>query len=302
MKKLAAAAQKSKTPKQVAKSIKPSSPAAVKVVPATPSPSRTAEPPILSPASPRGRPAKAKTPTSLRKPGSSKIGSASKKNTSGTPTATSVEIASPKGSTPRGRQPKAVSPRKSPGSTPVAATPKGSTPRGRPPKTPQTPASAHNAKSPKTVYSATVGVKTKTPGTGIAAKTPKLSTAKKGLVRLAGKTPKSGRSAVGGARRPLWSEVVRKNLGKTPKKTSKLVPAVNVAKPIKKAGKVAVGSGKTPRKRAPLSSTGHAQSPEAIVIGRAEQKVQPIVLPKKGRKSGVSTDQVEASLCSVHFL
>ena len=199
-----------------------------------------------------------------------------------------------KGSTPRGRPPKIP---KTPDS--IAKETKGFTPWGRPPKISKTPdSSAKEAK--KTVTLDVSG----SSGTGIAAstesvaslKTPSAATAVGKTLRFStvkkwirlGKNPKSGRTAVV---RPLWSEVVRKNLGKTPNKGHRL-PVSQMSKAIKKTKKVGLlGVNKSPRKSAALrlvlSSTGHAESPETIVIHRAEPRVQPTLLPKKGRKSGV---------------
>jgi hypothetical protein len=87
--------------------------------------------------------------------------------------------------------------------------------------------------------------------------------------------------------------VVRKNLGKTPKK-AKTLALPQVTKAIKKTTKAVQQAKKTPRKaggsRVALSSTGHAQSPEDIVIRRAQPKAEPLKLPKKGRKSEVRND------------
>jgi hypothetical protein len=180
----------------------------------------------------------------------------------------------------------------------------GSTPRarGRPPKSPKTdsgalPPSATKAnKTPAldssvaSKTSATASAKLKTPAVtpAVAGKTPKLTTGKKSI--KLGKTPKSVRAAVA---RPLWSEVVRKNLGKTPKK-AKTLALPQVTKAIKKTTKAVQQAKKTPRKaggsRVALSSTGHAQSPEDIVIRRAQPKAEPLKLPKKGRKSEVRND------------
>jgi hypothetical protein len=191
----------------------------------------------------------------------------------------------------------AASPRGRTPSTPAAAAAAGTTPRGRPPKSPKTVEGIRPLSATKTTEtpaldatssetsktSATASAKLKTPS--VAGKTPRLTTGKKSI--KLGKTPKSGRTSVA---RPLWSEVVRKNLGKTPKKP-KALALPQVAKAIKKASKASQLGKKTPRKaggsRVALSSTGHAQSPEDIVIGRAQPKAQPVKLPKKGRKSEV---------------
>jgi hypothetical protein len=117
----------------------------------------------------------------------------------------------------------------------------------------------------------------KTPAAAKAGKTPKMSTIRKTV--KAGKTP-----------RPLWSEVVRRNLGKSSRKAGKQA-VLQVPLPSKKTKKVFKLAVKTPRKtvssRSALASTGHAESPEAIVIGRGELRAKPLALPKKGRKSEV---------------
>ena len=116
------------------------------------------------------------------------------------------------------------------------------------------------------------------------AKTPALkSVSKSSRKGFATKTPKSTRKVA----RPLWSEVVRKNLGKTPKKVSREIVKKTVVVGKKKSEKA---KGKTPAKARKIqtSSTGHAQSPEAVVITKKVTRT-PKVVTKKGRKSPVST-------------
>ena len=264
-----------------------------KLAKATGSPASAKAATPLGPPTPRGRPPKG-TPSPLKsdKLSASKVVSPLARAL-GTPVA-AASIATLKGSTPRGRPPKIP---KTPDS--IAKETKGFTPWGRPPKISKTPdSSAKEAK--KTVTLDVSG----SSGTGIAAstesvaslKTPSAATAVGKTLRFStvkkwirlGKNPKSGRTAVV---RPLWSEVVRKNLGKTPNKGHRL-PVSQMSKAIKKTKKVGLlGVNKSPRKSAALrlvlSSTGHAESPETIVIHRAEPRVQPTLLPKKGRKSGV---------------
>ena len=110
-----------------------------------------------------------------------------------------------------------------------------------------------NKCSPKKSVRATPALKTpKTGKKALGLKTPK----------TIGKTPKVPKSV---KKATLWSEVVMKNLGKTPKKGAK-VATVKGSK-VKKVKKSKVVS-KTPRKvkTASTSSTGHANSPETITI------------------------------------
>ena len=106
--------------------------------------------------------------------------------------------------------------------------------------------------SPKKSVKATPALKTpKTGKKALGLKTPK----------TIGKTPKVAKSV---KKATLWSEVVMKNLGKTPKKGTK-VTTVKGSK-VKKVKKAKVT--KTPRKvkTTSTSSTGHANSPETITI------------------------------------
>ena len=107
-------------------------------------------------------------------------------------------LKTPKAKTPKAETPKAKTPK---AGTPKAKTPKSETPKAKTPK-------AATFKTPKT-----------------AAKTPRSVMKAKSSVKLGGKTPKSVRkSAV--KRRPLWSEIVKRNLNKPA--TSKVVKRAQV--------------------------------------------------------------------------
>merc|ERR1719264_2268172 len=124
------------------------------------------------------------------------------------------------------------------------------------------------AKTPKSVIS------TKTPKNG---KTPRGSMAKK----LGGVTP---------AKRTLWSEIVKKNLGKTPNKGKKLMAAAPIKTIAKKFAKKSVMESKAVQKlkSSSTSSTGHANSPAPIVITKKTVKRNEIkVVTKKGQKAEV---------------
>jgi len=124
----------------------------------------------------------------------------------------------------------------------------------------------------------------------IGRRTPKVKTVKK--TPRAGKTPKSISKKLGvktpalkSVKKTLWSEVVKKNLGKTPK-TGKTAAVKTVAptKVVRKAN--AVKDSKTPKKEMKsLLTTGHANSPAPIVITKRKQKTATPVVTKKGRKS-----------------
>ena len=118
--------------------------------------------------------------------------------------------------------------------------------------------------SPKKSNKATPALKT--PRTGrkaLGLKTPK----------VIGKTPKVAKSV---KKMTLWSEVVQKNLGKTPKKVMK-AGAVKGFK-VRKVKKTKVAT-KTPRKvkTASTSSTGHANSPETITITKKAKTPKKVI-------------------------
>ena len=108
----------------------------------------------------------------------------------------------------------------------------------------------------------------------------------------AGKTPKSVSKKLGvrtpagkPLRRTLWSEVVKKNLGRTPKGKAVVSSKVLPSKQIKKTS---VKDTKTAKKEVKsVNTTGHANSPAPIIITKRAQKTQTPVVTKRGRKSDV---------------
>ena len=139
--------------------------------------------------------------------------------------------------------------------------------------TPQVPKTT-TPKTAKSVQSETPKIKQtlvfKTPKT--TAKTPK-ATGKSVKKSLAGKTPKSAKKSA----KPLWSEVVRRNLNKPI--VSKVVKRSTVKQTVKpKAAVKQVVSNKR-------SAATLALSPD-IVIGKKVTKT-PAKLTKKGRKTAV---------------
>merc|ERR1711876_70878 len=101
-------------------------------------------------------------------------------------------------------------------------------------------------------------------------------------IKLSTKTPKS-------SKKPLWSEIVAKNAKKTPKlaAATKLVAKAKIAKVSKK-----VAPPKTPKNKhlSNVLSTGHAASPETLVIGRKVAAGKTTTPVKKGikRKSAIT--------------
>ena len=91
-------------------------------------------------------------------------------------------------------------------------------------------------------------------------------------------------------KKTLWSEIVKKNLGKTPNK-GKVTKVLAVKKALQKKPVKPVVT-KTPKKLNPsLTSTGHANSPVPIVITKKAEKKE-VVVTKKGRKSDVKTRKI----------
>ena len=144
------------------------------------------------------------------------------------------------------------------GKTPSITTPKDiilESPKAVKAKTPKTPASVTKVRTPR----ANAGVN---PKYGV--KTPK------SLVKKVGRTPKQS---------SLYSEIVKKNLGKSTKKVKVARVAEGKVTKVKKTTKVVV---KTPKKTEakPRSTTGHANSPENIVIGNKKEALKRIKTPK----------------------
>ena len=87
----------------------------------------------------------------------------------------------------------------------------------------------------------------------------------------------------------MWSKIVAKNTKKTPKlaAATKLVAKAKIAKVSKK-----VSSPKTPKNKHLFNvlSTGHAASPETLVIGQKVAAVKTTTPVKKGikRKSAIT--------------
>lgn len=170
--------------------------------------------------------------------------------------------------------------------TPMVRTPaKGETPKITTPKdaifespnkdvkakTPKTPATISKLKTPR----ANAGVNPK-----YGAKTPK------SLVKKVGKTPKQS-----------YSEIVKKNLGKSVKKVKIARVAEGKIAKVKKTTKVVVKSPKVTQVQS-KSTTGHVNSPENIVIGNKVKKATPknikktpksVKVAQKTPKSVVST-------------
>ena len=124
--------------------------------------------------------------------------------------------------------------------------------------------------------------KTKTPKSVKVAKTPKSVVKKLGV-----RTPGLNKSV----KKTLWSEIVKKNLGKTPNK-GKAAKVVALTKAMKKKPAKATVS-KTPAKvaKSSVSSTGHANSPAPIVISK-KAKTEEVIVTKKGRKSDAKTKKI----------
>ena len=143
-------------------------------------------------------------------------------------------------------------------------------------------ASTGHAESPENIIigrkkGQTPKVTKKTPKSVAKTKTPRSVVKKLGV-----RTPALNKSV----KKTLWSEIVKKNIGKTPNK-GKAVKVLAVNKNIK--SKPAKTVSKTPKKVAQLSvagSTGHVNSPAPVIIAKKIKKVEPVVT-KKGRKSDI---------------
>ena len=151
--------------------------------------------------------------------------------------------------------------------------------------------STGHADSPETIVIGKKKVAATPKSTKKTVKTPK-------SVKVAAKTPKSvvkklgGRTPARSVKKTLWSEIVKKNLGKTPNK-GKVTKVLAVKKALQKKPVKPVVT-KTPKKLNPsLSSTGHANSPAPIVITKKAEKKE-VVVTKKGRnrKSDVKTRKI----------
>merc|ERR1719233_1107259 len=242
--------------------------------PKTKTPAKTATPKVKTPSkeTPKAKTPKATTPKKMETP-KSKTPAASK-----TPMVETPE----KGFTPNVKTPKdsildstpSVTPKSAAKKTP-AKTPGFSTPAAETPDMFATPSETPKVKTPKF----------QTPKTSLPSKTPKSVKSAKSVTKKLGKTPQLAKSV---KKTTLWSEIVKKNLGKTPKgvKVSRAT-AVAVSKALKK--KPLKGS-KTPKKTTKsLLSTGHAASPATIVITKKTGKAKnEEVITKKGRKSNVN--------------
>ena len=127
----------------------------------------------------------------------------------------------------------------------------------------------------------------------IGRRTPKVKAVKKTPKMV--KTPRSVAKKLGvgtpavnkSIKKTLWSEVVKKNLGKTPKKGKISASSSTAAsKLVKKTKPVAAVAVRTPTKQVKsLITTGHANSPAPIIITKRNKKAETPVLTKKGRKS-----------------
>ena len=133
------------------------------------------------------------------------------------------------------------------GETPKITTPKDAIFESPKSKTPKTPATISKLKTPR----ANAGVNPK-----YGAKTPK------SLVKKVGKTPKQS-----------YSEIVKKNLGKSVKKVKIARVAEGKISKVKKT-RVVVKSPKLAQVKS-KSATGHVNSPENIVIGNKAKKATP---------------------------
>ena len=151
------------------------------------------------------------------------------------------------------------------GETPKVTTPKDAileTPQDGKLKTPKTPATFSKLKTPR----ANAGVNPK-----YGAKTPK------SLVKKVGKTPKQS-----------YSEIVKKNLGRSAKKVKLVRVAEGKVAKVKKTTKVVV---KTPKVASVRSNctTGHANSPENLVIGNKKATPKNVKKTPKAVKVAAKT-------------
>ena len=160
------------------------------------------------------------------------------------------------------------------GETPKIFTPKDAifeSPKDAKAKTPKTPATISKLKTPR----ANAGVNPK-----YGAKTPK------SLVKKVAKTPKR-----------TYSEIVKKNLGKSTKKVKVARVAEGKIAKVKKTTKVVVKSPKVAEVKS-KSTTGHANSPENIIIGNKSKKATPKIVKKTPKSVKVAAQKTPKSVVS----